>query len=194
MGWEKGRKIKSRINPEILRALGYQTKYPFPCLLEQICKDVKHGANIGVKQECQVSSTSSNAPSAYEDGEKVSDELATWISKGFVVGPLEESEVPFNKVKISGLMTKVKPNGAVRPILNFNRGVPKAVNEGMDKNYFPTVMSSTENWVRILLRCGRGARFCKMTGQMPIKILEYKKKMSGCRGSNGWIKSFLNYA
>ena len=45
--------------------------------------------------------------------------------------------------------------------MNFSKGVPKSLNEGINSKDFPTVMSSTENWVRVLLRCGKGARFCK---------------------------------
>ena len=87
-----------------------QTKYPFPCLLREIHQDLKNGASLGVEKECQISSTATNAPSAIEDGEKVSDELASWISKGFVIGPLEKKDIPFKETKISGLVTKVKPN------------------------------------------------------------------------------------
>ena len=191
LSWSEGQNVKSKIDPEMLRKLGYQTKFPYPCLLEQIYRDVKNGANLGVKEECQVTSKATNAPSAFEDGEKVSDELASWIAKGFVVGPFEDNEVPFKKVKISGLMTKVKPNGAVRPILNFSRGDPKSVNEGMNKKDFPAVMSSTQNWVRILLRCGSGARFCKNDWANAYKNIRINKSDIWMQGFKWLEKTFF---
>ena len=191
LGWEKGKNIKSKIDPDVLKKMGYETKYPFPCLLEQIYRDVKFGADLGVNMECQVSSKATNLPSAYEDGMKVSDELASWITKGFVVGPLDESEIPFQKVKISGLMTKVKPNGAVRPILNFSRGSPKSVNDGMNKKGFSAVMSSTENWVRILLRCGENARFSKNDWANAYKNIRIKKDDIWMQGFKWLGKTFF---
>ena len=186
LSWDAGKEIKSQVNPEVLRQLGYETKLPYPCLLEQIYKDVKYGVSLGVSAECQIPSTATNAPSAYEQGEKVSDELASWISKGFVVGPLTENEIPFENVKYSGLMTKIKPNGSVRPILNFSKGVPKSLNEGINSKDFPTVMSSTENWVRVLLRCGKGARFCKNDWASAYKHLRVRKKEIWMQGFN-WL-------
>ena len=64
LDWEKGRNLKSQVNPKTLRELGYKTKFPYPCLLEQIVKDIKNGASIGVKEECQIPSTATNAPGA----------------------------------------------------------------------------------------------------------------------------------
>jgi hypothetical protein len=95
LDWVRGKNMKSQVNPKVLRELGYKTKFPYPCLLEQIVKDIKHGASIGVNKECQIPSTATNAPSAIEEGEKVSDELASWIAKGFVVGPLKKRGSPF---------------------------------------------------------------------------------------------------
>ena len=159
--WDEAKTMKSQINPEILLKLGKKTKFPYPCLLKEIYQDVKNGASLGVSKEYQVPSKATNAPSALEDGEKVSDEIASWIEKGYVIGAMEVEDIPFKNVKISGLMTKTKPNGSVRPILNFSRGNPTSLNDGIDSKDFPTKMSSTEEWVRVLIRCGKGARFCK---------------------------------
>ena len=188
--WKKGKEMKSPINPEVLLKLGKQTNYPFPCLLKEIYRDIKHGASLGVSKDCQVTSTATNAPSAFEDGEKVSDELASWISKGFVIGPMEKKDIPFKQVKISGLMTKTKPNGSVRPILNFSRGDPKSLNEGIDTKDFPTVMSSTEEWVRILLRCGIRAKFCKNDWASAYKHIRVKNEEVWMQGFK-WLDRYF---
>ena len=161
LDWEVAKKLKSQINPEILLEMGRTTKFPYPCLLKEIYNDVKKGVSLGVKKEFQIPSTATNAPSALEVGEKVSDELAFWIVKGFVLGPMKEEDIPFKTFKSSGLMAKIKPNGSIRPILNFSKGHPSSLNAGIDSKEFPTVMSSTEEWVRVLLRCGKRAKFCK---------------------------------
>ena len=75
LNWENGKKIKSQVNPAILKQLGYDTKFPYPCLLEQIVKDINHGASIGVNEEYQIPSKATNARSAFEEGEKMSDEI-----------------------------------------------------------------------------------------------------------------------
>ena len=190
LGWDKGKHIKSKVNPEKLLKMANQTKYPFPCLLKEIHQDIKNGASLGVAKECQISSTATNAPSAIEDGEKVSDELASWISKGFVIGPLEKKDIPFKDTKISGLMTKVKPNGSIRPILNFSRGEPKSLNEGINKKDFPTKMSSTEEWIRVLIRCGKKAKFCKNDWSNAYKNVRITKDEVWMQGFK-WLEKYF---
>ena len=187
----EAKQIKSLIDPEILLGLGEETKYPYPCLLREIYKDIKHGASLGVSKDCQIPSKSSNAPSALEEGERVSDELASWIAKGFVMGPFDEKDVPFRNIKLSGLMTKTKPNGSVRPILNFSKGVPKSLNDGINNKDFPTIMSSTEEWIRVLIRCGKRARFCKNDWASAYKQIRVKMEEIWMQGFQWLGKLFF---
>ena len=99
LSWEEGKKMKSQIDPEILLRLGTLTKFPYPCLLKEICQDLKKGASLGVSKDHQIPSRATNAPSAMDDGDKVSDKLAAWIAKGYVVGPLNKEDIPFKEVK-----------------------------------------------------------------------------------------------
>ena len=48
-----------------------------------------------------------------------------------------------------------------RIIVNLSKGNPYSVNEGIRKEEFPTAMSSTTAWIRILWRCGRNCKFAK---------------------------------
>ena len=96
-----------------------------------------------------------------ECGEQVTDALLDWLEEGFVIGPYDPEEVPFDKQKISRLMCRLKPNGKARIIINLSKGYPVSVNEGINKDDFPTAMSSTTAWIRILWRCGRNSRFAK---------------------------------
>ena len=82
-----------------------------------------------------------NAPAAFEDGEKARDAICEWLSQGYAIGPLDKDEIPFEWVKVNGLMTKTKPNGKVCILLNSSKGDPCCVNEGIDKENFPIVMA-----------------------------------------------------
>ena len=84
-----------------------------------------------------------------------------WIKKGFAYGPVPLSQVPRN-AKFSSLMTRPKPNGSVRIILNLSAPEGQAVNEGINSDDFPTKMSSTTEWLRVLHRAGRGCYFVKI--------------------------------
>ena len=86
-----------------------------------------------------------NAASAYETGPEVTDAIAGWIEDRYAYGPVGEEEVPAG-AKISGIMVKKKPNGAARVILNLSAPKGLAVNDGINSDEFPAVMSSTEAW------------------------------------------------
>ena len=49
----------------------------------------------------------------------MTDAIAEWVEAGYAFGPVEESEVPA-AAKISGIMVRMKPNGAARVILNLS--------------------------------------------------------------------------
>lgn len=152
---------KSMVNHHILKFMALETNFGNINLLETICNDLRCGANIGCKGPYRLPSTSTNAPSAFENGPHVTDAIADWIHKGFAYGPVPLDQIPLS-AKISGIMTKPKPNGAVRIILNLSAPLGRAVNEGIDSQDFPTVMSSTTKWLKALHLAGRNAKMCKI--------------------------------
>ena len=83
------------------------------------------------------------------------------INQKFVMGPFEESDLPFEESRFSGVMAKIKPDNSVRMILNLSKGKPFSINDGIDKADYPMLGSSTKEFVRILFRCGRGAKITK---------------------------------
>ena len=130
-------------------------------LLDKIYEDVKYGAVIGCNGPFRNPSTAKNAQSALDEGEKVTDAIADWIVKGFCYGPIPLHQAPAN-AKFSGIMTRPKPTGAVRIILNLSSPAGRSVNEGIDINDFPTSMSSTSDWLRALNKAGRHAKMSKV--------------------------------
>ena len=150
------------VNADRLEELALETDFPDKVLLARIVKDVREGAKIGCKEEFRVPSSATNAPSAFKDGAKVTDALADWVSKGFAYGPLDPSEVPAS-AKFSGIMTKAKPNGSVRVIVNLSGNASEVpVNKGIDKADFPTKFSTLKDWLRAMKKAGPHCRFCKV--------------------------------
>jgi len=129
--------------------------------LEAVCRDLRGGADIGCRGEFRRASRSSNAASALEHPREVTDAVASWVAAGFAIGPFDPEETP-RDVKINGIMTRLKPNGAVRIILNLSAPKGAAVNEGIDLAEFPATMSSTGKWLAVLSAAGRGAFMVKM--------------------------------
>ena len=162
ISWEKARQMKSGINPEALENLAWETDFPYPTILRKVVNDVKFGANLGVADMYRVQSSSTNAPSAYEFGDRVSDSLCKMMKEGYIMGPFEENDKPFEINRFSGLMVKLKPDGSARLILNLSKGDPYSVNEGINSSDYPSIMSSTSEFVRVLNRSGRGSLMTKI--------------------------------
>ena len=96
--WEMAKSMDNGINVAKLRELAMETKYPDVRKLELVCDVLSHGAKLGVAEHCQVASTSSNAMSAIECGEEVTDVLYDWLVSGFVMGPMKKEDIPFTKI------------------------------------------------------------------------------------------------
>ena len=151
----------SHINADLLKVLALESSFKDLDILNNIICDLVNGAKIGCKGKFRNPSRATNAPSAHDDGEKVTDAIADWIKKGFAYGPVELHEVP-SSAKFSGIMTKPKPNGSVRIILNLSAPQGSSVNDGINKEDFPASMSSTTSWLRVLNKAGRRCKFCKI--------------------------------
>lgn len=152
---------KSLVDSSVLRKLATGCKGVDPKILNAVCYDLSHGARLGCRGAVRQPGMSSNAPSAFEDGYKVTDAIADWVYKGFAFGPVSMDEVPHD-AKFNGIMTRSKPNGSVRIILNLSSPLGSAVNEGIDSDEFPTSMSSTLKWVTALNLAGRRCRMVKV--------------------------------
>jgi hypothetical protein len=100
-----------------------------------------------------------NAPSAIEKGPYITDAIASWIKKGFVVGPFEKP--PFNHFRSNPLMAATQTT-KVRPILNVCSPKGNSLNEAIDElNIQKINMSSPRLFAEELLKAGKGALFSK---------------------------------
>ena len=162
LSWEVGRNIKSQIKPQALFIHANRINYPDMASVMEIVNDIKIGCDVGCRGVNLCPSTSTNAPSAYEHGPKVTDSIADGIKKGIMIGPMEEHQIPFDSVKVNGIMVKLKPDSSARIILNLSQGFPFSVNDEVDNNQFEVYMSSTVRWLRSLHMAGRGCFMAKL--------------------------------
>ena len=143
--------------------------------LKVVCGDLRAGADIGCEGGCRRASKSTNAPSAYEYPAQVTDAVASWVSKGFVYGPVAAEDVPA-VAKVNGIMCRPKPNGSVRIILNMSSPEGNCVNEGIDNSKFPAKMSSTKKWLKVINKAGRGALMAKLDWSDAYKHVRVRKE------------------
>jgi hypothetical protein len=94
---------------------------------------------------------------------------------GFAAGPFDPKDRPAN-AKVSGLMCRLKPNGAARVILNFSSPEGSCVNDGINNDDFPTTMSSTGEWLKVLSRCGKGALMLKIDWAAAYKHIHVRSE------------------
>ena len=168
-------KAKGSVSREALLELVKRVGCSDMARLSRVVERIEKGADIGCRGRFRYSSSSKNAPSAYEAGAQVTDAIAEWVEAGYAFGPVEESEVPA-AAKISGIMVKMKPNGAARVILNLSAPKGMAVNEGIAADEFPAVMSSTEAWLEVLNRAGRRAWMTKIDWAAAYKQIAVREE------------------
>jgi len=148
--------IKAKELGKLANSLGCSDKEQ----LRRVIDRIDHGSNIGCNGIFRHPTVSTNAPSAYQYGREVTDAIAAWVVKGFAYGPVDKSSVP-PSAKINGIMVRPKPNGSARIILNLSAPKGNSVNDGIDADDFPTSMSSTEAWLKVLHKAGRNCWISK---------------------------------
>jgi hypothetical protein len=161
---------KSTICPAKLRALAWSVGYRDLELLELVCRDLTDGADIGCRGQARNASVSTNAPSAFDFPEQITDAIADWIVAGFAAGPFSPDDRPAN-AKVNGIMCRQKPNGSARIILNLSAPKGDCVNDGIRSEEFPTTMSSTRKWLEVLDRAGRCCLIVKLDWASAYKHL-----------------------
>jgi hypothetical protein len=122
---------------------------------------LEEGARIGCVGHFRAASVSKNIKGSYQSGREVSDAIAAWVKQGYAFGPVPEEPVPA-AAKINSILTRPKPNGSVRVILNLSAPKGFSVNEGIDTDEFPAVMSSTEAWLKVINKAGKNCNISKV--------------------------------
>jgi len=166
---------KSRINHERLLELAHTYGCEDWDRLFRVCQDIRYGADIGCTGIGRMPTVARNAKSAVKFGQQVSDAVADWLEKGFAAGPFLEEQVP-EGAKINSILCREKPNGAVRIILNLSAPEGISVNDGINKEDFPAIMSSTNMWLEVLHKAGQGAWIMKVDWSDAYKHLHVRRQ------------------
>ena len=155
--------VKSTINPVRMVNWARKAGHPDMGTVLEIVRDLRHGCDLGTRGEFLCPSTSTNAPSAFQYGDRVTDQIVDGIKSRIMIGPMTKGQIPFDSVKVNGIMVKLKDDGKARIILNMSRGEPFCVNDGMEVDErFEVTMASTKMWLRSLQSAGRGSWICKL--------------------------------
>ncbi len=118
-----------------------------------------------------------NAPSAIENGEFMTDVLATWVKKGFVAGPFESP--PMEGFRGNPLMAAVQKT-KVRPILNLSSPKGRSFNDAVNSWEIENLQMSTPRlFSDSVLKAGNNALMSKTDIQdayklIPNPVLEWK--------------------
>ena len=136
--WKSGTPFKLKVDrlEELVEQAGATEQ--LTSLLEDVSNDIKYGADLKVEGPFEPT-VNKNAPSAYDQGQWVTDEVATAVKKQIVAGPFKKSEVPANAT-INSIQTAPKPNGKVRIIENMSAPKGRGVNAFIDKKWYPSEM------------------------------------------------------
>ena len=163
--FEQALPSKSWVSSSRLKELVERYGYTDWARLERAVDRLNNGADIGCQGRGRLPTFSGNSSSAFEFGDRVADSLAEWIKDGIMVGPLDEEEIPWSEITVSGIMVRLKPSGKARLIVNLsaprNEEGPGSVNSGIKVEDFPAKMSSTSKFVESLFRVGRNALISK---------------------------------
>ena len=122
LSWEEAKRLKSTINLYKMLKWAQQAGHPDLGTVQEIVRDLRFGCDLGTRGVNLCPSVSSNAPSAYEYGDRVTDSIVDGIKQGIMMGPMKEEEIPFKEegVKINGVMVNLKVNRVARVILNMS--------------------------------------------------------------------------
>ena len=100
-----------------------------------------------------------NSSITYRHGAAVTDNIATWIDKGFAAGPFDTP--PYEEFRVNPLLAVVQPD-KVRPVLNVSMPKGSSYNSNIDEHMLEKVkMSSAQQFGYALLKCGKNATMSK---------------------------------
>ena len=148
--------------------------------INKVADNLLYGADTCVRGVGLTRTTSTNAPSCIEAGERTCDAIASMMKLGFISGPFEND--PFmdqGGSKVSALMSVNKPDGSIRPCMNLSAPKGVSYNDGVDESLvFPARMCSAKMFSQVLWSAGSGCTLIKKDQKnaykyVPIKTDQY---------------------
>ena len=130
-----------------------------------------------------------NTKSPVENGELLTDTIATWIKKGFVAGPFDSPPMPGFRTNPLGVVTR---NGKIRPILNMSGPKGASFNDNVDRPKLERLhMGTAKNFGTALKHAGKDAVFSKFDIQDAYKLMPAKPEDFRLQGFSWLGKYFI---
>ena len=130
-----------------------------------------------------------NVKSAVENGELLTDTIATWIKKGFVAGPFDSPPMPGFRANPLGVVTR---NGKIRPILNMSGPKGASFNDNVDRPKLERLhMGTAKNFCTALKLFGKDVVFSKFDIQDAYKLMPAKPEDFRLQGFSWLGKYFI---
>ena len=151
--------VNIKMFEELISVCKPKWSYQQKTIANRSAKVLRLGSKTDFKKNCKPVYNSVNAKSAIKNGRCITDTVASWIKKGYVIGPFFSP--PFKKFNTSPLMAAVQKT-KVRPILNLSAPLGSSFNDAVDKNRLRKLtMSSAKKFSQTLIRMGKDAKFAK---------------------------------
>ena len=133
--------------------------YQQKTIAKRAIKTLKFGSKICFKKGLKVNNFSKNGKSAFKHGRLITDTIATWVKKKYVIGPF--STPPYKDLNVSPLMA-TEQKTKIRPILNLSAPTGSSLNDAVDKLVIRKLtMCSAKKFSQTLLHIGKNAKFAK---------------------------------
>ena len=129
-----------------------------------------------------------NAKSAVAHGKWITDTIATWIKRGYVMGPF--AAPPLKLFRSNPLMAAVQKT-KVRPIMNLSSPKGRSFNDAVNPWFIEKLsMSSPRLFGESLLKMGEGAVFSKSDIQDAYKLIPNATEQRRLYGFK-WLGKFF---
>ena len=89
--------------------------------LEHFLCEYEEGADIGLTKAAPTSKPSSNPKMSLKEKCKMAQTILKWHKKGYLMGPYPQTHPIVEQCRINPLFCVPKPDGSVRPVVNYSK-------------------------------------------------------------------------
>ena len=91
--------------------------------LEQFLIQYEEGLDIGLPNATPLAHSNSNPKMSLKDKCKMAETILKWHKKGYLMGPYSQSHPIANECRINPVFCVPKPDGSVRPVVNYSKEI-----------------------------------------------------------------------
>jgi len=153
----------------------------------KVIQDLKNGADSYQEKQLPPLSTQ-NSQSTYDNGEFLTDKIATWIIEKFVSGPFDYAPLPGFR---SNPLIAIARNGKIRPVVNMSGPKGFSFNDNLKRNRLEKVyMTTARQFSYCLKETGKNAIFSKFDLKDAYKLMPAKTQDLRLQGFT-WMDKYF---